>query len=205
MVLWKSSCTWIKRFKSTCVRVQHKNENLTRKNIWPVMQEENQKVSEYDQEMPQPHTTDQPMVWPGRSKDTSDMKFRKQQSTKHSSPVNFTDQIFNLDSAVLKAPSSHRGFLTYVMYHYHQRETAKSINKHCHHLDCWQWSYWHHFWCNHCMEDVWFFPVWLQGCIFCVMLCNGKCLIFQSTTEVSSFPPFSTSSAFSILHVFTCS
>ena len=57
-------------------------------------------------------------------KNTIDMKFRKQQSTKHSSPVNFTDQIFNPDSAVLKTPSSHRGFLTYVMYH--QRETAKS-------------------------------------------------------------------------------
>ena len=52
----------IKRFESTCVSVFRKNEYLTRKNSWPVMQQENQKVSEYDQEMPQPHTRDQPMA-----------------------------------------------------------------------------------------------------------------------------------------------
>ena len=33
------------------------------------MQQENQQVSEYDQEMPQLHTTDQPMAQPGRSKE----------------------------------------------------------------------------------------------------------------------------------------
>ena len=59
----------IKRFKSTCVPVHRKNEYLTRKNSWPVMQQENQTVSEYDQEMPQPHTTDQPMARLGRSKE----------------------------------------------------------------------------------------------------------------------------------------
>ena len=33
------------------------------------MQQENQKVSEYDQEMPQTNTTDQPLAQPGRSKE----------------------------------------------------------------------------------------------------------------------------------------
>ena len=35
------------------------------------MQQENQKLSEFDQEMSQPHTTDQPMaqVGPGRAKE----------------------------------------------------------------------------------------------------------------------------------------
>ena len=32
------------------------------------MQQENQQVSEYDQEMPQLYTTDPPMARPGRSK-----------------------------------------------------------------------------------------------------------------------------------------
>ena len=40
--------------------------------------------------------------------------------------INFTGQIFNLDSAVLKTPSSHKAFLTDVMYQ--QRETTKSFN-----------------------------------------------------------------------------
>ena len=59
----------IKRFKLTCVPVHRKNEYLTRKDISPVMQQENQKVSEYDQEMQQPHTTDQPTARSGRSKE----------------------------------------------------------------------------------------------------------------------------------------
>ena len=42
---------------------------LTRNNIWPMMQQENHQVSEYDQEMPQLHTTNQPMVLPGRCKE----------------------------------------------------------------------------------------------------------------------------------------
>ena len=33
------------------------------------MQQENQQVTEYDQEILQPHTTDQPMTRPGRSKE----------------------------------------------------------------------------------------------------------------------------------------
>ena len=41
----------------------------TSKINWPVMQQENQKVREFDQEMPQSHTTDQPMTRPGRAKE----------------------------------------------------------------------------------------------------------------------------------------
>ena len=33
------------------------------------MQQENQKVSEFDQEMPQPHTSDQSIARPGRAKE----------------------------------------------------------------------------------------------------------------------------------------
>ena len=44
--------------------------------------------------------------------------------------INFTGQIFTLDSAVIKTQnefSSHGGFLTYTMYHH--RETTRSISK----------------------------------------------------------------------------
>ena len=33
------------------------------------MQQENKKVSDFDQEMRQPPTTDQPMAWPVRAKE----------------------------------------------------------------------------------------------------------------------------------------
>ena len=51
------------------------------------MQQENQQVSEYDQEMPQLHTTDQPMAhYQKDQKNTSDTEFRTHQSIKLSLP-----------------------------------------------------------------------------------------------------------------------